>query len=121
MRILRQVPQGLPDECGAGSAVRLAHQPYRMYPLHEVRGKLPERGAGADDEITRRGLTDGVLHQRAAMPDADDKKLGCIPILTKSVNDRNKTSRIVVFERSQKSKSHHAYTRLMNWEYYDKI
>ena len=47
-----------------------------MYPLHEVRGKLPERCAGADDEITRRGLTDGVLHQRAAMPDADDEKLG---------------------------------------------
>ena len=76
MRILRQVPQSLPDERGAGSAVCHAHQPHRMYPLHEVRGKLPERGAGADDEITRRGLTDGVLHQRAAMPDADDEKLG---------------------------------------------
>ena len=76
MRILRQVPQGLPDECGAGSAVCHARQPHRMYPLHEVRGKLPERGAGADDEITRRGLTGCVLHQRAAMPDADDEKLG---------------------------------------------
>ena len=47
-----------------------------MYPLHEVRGKLPERGAGTDDEITRRGLTGCVLLQRAAMPDADDEKLG---------------------------------------------
>lgn len=48
----------------------------RVYPLHEVRGKLPERGAGTDDEITRRGLTGCVLLQRAAMPDADDEKLG---------------------------------------------
>ena len=47
-----------------------------MYPLHEVRGKLPERGAGTDDEITRRGLTGCVLLQRAAMPDTDDEKLG---------------------------------------------
>ena len=76
MRILRQVPQGLPDECGAGSAVCHARQPHRMYPLHEVRGKLPERGAGTDDEITCRGLIGCVLHQRAAMPDADDEKLG---------------------------------------------
>ena len=76
MRILRQVPQGLPYERGAGSAVRHARQPHRMYPLHEVRGKLPERGAGTDEEITRRGLTGCVLLQRAAMPDADDEKLG---------------------------------------------